>query len=363
MIEATALARNYRTKQATVQAVAGVDLSVAPGEIVGFLGPNGAGKTTTVRMLTTLLTPTAGSAAVAGFDVVRQRAEVRSRIGYVGQSGGPSEQRVGDELVVQARLRGMNKTDAVRRVGELARGYQIDGLLDTPLVRLSGGQRRRFEIAAGVVHRPMVLFLDEPTAALDPQSRANVWDHIRALRDDFGTTVFLTTHYLDEADALCDRVLVIDGGRIVASDTPDALKAEVGGDSVTLHTADVAIVGSVLATLSDVTGIDIAPDTVRFQTDQAARRLPSLLKQLDQAGAVIDAVSSTQPSLEEVFLRITGRSLREPGVPAHLAGLASGAAATAPAQSVEGSIEPAEIGAADPLLDPTSLQSEEIYAS
>ena len=217
----------------------------------------------------------------------------------------------------------MNKADAVRRVAELARAYQIDELLDMPLVRLSGGQRRRFEIAAGVVRPPLVLFLDEPTAALDPQSRANVWDHIRALRDDLGTTVFLTTHYLDEADALCDRVLVIDGSRSVASYTPDALKAEVGGDSVTLHTADVAIVGSVLATLRDVTGIDIAPDTVRFQTDQAAHRLPSLLKQLDQAGAVINAVSSTQPSLEEVFLRITGRSLREPGVPADVAGLVS----------------------------------------
>jgi len=319
MIEARALARSYRTRRGEVPAVTGVDLLVEAGEIVGFLGPNGAGKTTTVRMLTTLLAPTAGSATVAGFDVLRERAQVRARIGYVSQAGGPSDHRVFDELVVQGRLHGMSRATARQRAVEVCDEYELDGLADRPLTRLSGGQRRRFDIAAGVLHQPAVLFLDEPTASLDPHSRANLWEHIRAMRADRGTTVFLTTHHLDEADVLCDRVLIIDAGRIIAQDTPEALKASVGGDAVTLRTADVAVAATVVENMLGGGVIDCGADTVQFHIACAANHLPTLLRELDRAGVALDAVSTSRPSLDDVFLRLTGRSLREgsqPGAPA-----------------------------------------------
>ncbi len=349
MIEAAGLACSYRTKHGAVPAVAGVDLSVEKGEIVGFLGPNGAGKTTTVRMLTTLLTPTGGSASVAGYDVVRERAQVRARIGYVGQSGFPSEHRVGDELVVQARLCGMRKAAAVRRSAELAEAYQLDGLMDTPLTQLSGGQRRRFEIAVGVVHQPAVLFLDEPTAALDPQSRANVWDHVRALRAEHGTTIFLTTHYLDEADVLCDRIFVIDGGRIVACDTPAALKADLGGDAVSLRTPDLTIAEVVLSGQAGVLDLSARGESVQFHIAHAAGRLPDLLRELDRAGVRVEAVTTSQPSLDDVFLKLTGRSLREqvagraagvPGLPA-MAGPAPRPVTTEPTAAAQAEPVPA----------------------
>lgn len=358
MIEARALAHSYRTRGGEVPAVAGVDLAVRAGEIVGFLGPNGAGKTTTVRMLTTLLEPTAGSATVAGLDVVRDRARVRARIGYVGQAGGPSDHRVRDELVVQARLHGMTRAAAQQRADEVCAAYQLDGLTDRPLGRLSGGQRRRFDIAAGVLHRPAVLFLDEPTASLDPQSRANVWDHIRALRAEDGTTVFLTTHYLDEADVLCDRVLIIDAGRIIAEDTPEALKASVGGDAVTLRTADVAAAAAVVSTVVGATAIECGRDAVQFHIADAASHLPTLLRELDHAGVGLDAVSTSRPSLDDVFLRLTGRSLREGPRPGSAAATpAVQAAPTAPAA-------PTIVTEVAPITTaPAEAELEEVLAS
>ncbi|MET9343971.1 MULTISPECIES: ABC transporter ATP-binding protein [unclassified Nonomuraea] len=206
-----------------VHAVNGVDFSVAPGEIVGFLGANGAGKTTTMRMLTTLLTPTSGTAAIAGHDLLSDPRGVRRSIGYVSQSGGINPVNpLGDELELQAMLYGMRRREARARITETLETLRLTGMENLPGGALSGGQRRRFDIAFSLLHRPPVLFLDEPTTGLDPQSRAELWEHIRSL----GLTVFLSTHYLEEAEALCDRLLVIDSGRIAAQGTPAEIKGE-----------------------------------------------------------------------------------------------------------------------------------------
>ncbi|MEV5409399.1 ATP-binding cassette domain-containing protein [Thermopolyspora sp. NPDC052614] len=236
MIRTSALTKTFITgrggRKAAVEAVRGVDLHVGAGEIVGFLGPNGAGKTTTLRMLTTLLPPTSGTATIAGYDLAAQPAEVRRRIGYVAQGNmvGPMAY-VGRELETQARLYGMSRAEARARVAESLELMNLEGVEERPAAALSGGQKRRVDLAMSLLHRPRLLFLDEPTTGLDPQSRANLWDHVRRLRERDGMTVFLTTHYLDEADALCDRVLIIDHGRIVTEGTPAALKAELGPDA------------------------------------------------------------------------------------------------------------------------------------
>ncbi|WP_326809334.1 ATP-binding cassette domain-containing protein [Streptomyces sp. NBC_01775] len=239
------LARTYALASGQVHAVRGIDLSVARGEILGFLGPNGAGKTTTLRMLVTLLPPSGGEARVAGHDLRADPGAVRARIGYVAQAGGLDPAcGVREELLTQARLHRMSKLQARRRAEELAGELGLATLMDRPTAALSGGQRRRLEIALGLVHRPEVLFLDEPTTGLDPASRAELWDLVRRIRRDHGTTVFLTTHYLDEADALCDRIVVIDEGRTIAEGTPEALKRRYApGPAGTLQDAFLALTG------------------------------------------------------------------------------------------------------------------------
>ncbi|GIH59899.1 hypothetical protein Msi02_07160 [Microbispora siamensis] len=238
MIHARGLTKTF----GPVEAVRGIDLDVSAGEIVGFLGPNGAGKTTTLRMLTTLLRPTSGTATVAGADLFADPAAVRRRIGYVAQGGAFAPfSPVGQELVLQARLYGLSKEQARERVTTLLAELDLPGVEERTTVTMSGGQKRRLDIAMGLLHRPELLFLDEPTTGLDPQSRANLWDHVRRLRERDGLTVFLTTHYLEEADALCDRVLIIDNGRIVAQGAPDELKSEHGAR--TLDDVFLAVTG------------------------------------------------------------------------------------------------------------------------
>ena len=243
MIEARELVQTFTTKQGRkkveVRAVDGVDLDVAEGEVVGFLGPNGAGKTTTLRMLTTLLRPTSGTARVAGYDVVKRvragapqhRLRLPGRWTY-------SYARAGDEVVDHGMLYGMTRAEPPGAAEELFEQLDLPGLWERTPKQMSGGQKRRLDIVMGLIHDPTLVFLDEPTTGLDPQARANLWEHIAALRAERGATVFLTTHYLDEADALSDRIMIIDQGRIVASDTAENLKAAVSGDLVDLEVAD-----------------------------------------------------------------------------------------------------------------------------
>jgi len=312
VIQARGLARTFRTRRGTVEAVAGVDLDVAPGELVGFLGPNGAGKTTTLRMLATLLRPTGGTATVAGHDLLADPAGVRRRIGYVGQSGGAGPDcPVADELAVQGRLYGMPAAQARARASALLDELDLGGTGERLVKTLSGGQRRRLDIAMGLVHVPDLLFLDEPSTGLDPQSRANLWDHIRGLHAERGTTLFLTTHYLDEADALCDRILVIDHGRLVAEDTPDALKRRVSGDLVVIGTGQPARVAAIAARLTGADEPDVDGDTVRFRVPDGAHVLPGLLRELDADGIAPASIEVRRPSLDDVFLTLTGRSLRD----------------------------------------------------
>ncbi|TXS06263.1 ATP-binding cassette domain-containing protein [Streptomyces sp. col6] len=245
IISTAGLARTFMSKAGPVEAVRSLDMTVAAGEILGLLGPNGAGKTTTLRMLTTLLSPTGGAATVAGHDLATDPAGVRERCGYVAQSGGVDPHTtVREELVTQGRMYRLGKAAAVARAGELAEELGLSDLLDRRTVTLSGGQRRRLDIAMGLTHRPAVLFLDEPTTGLDPGSRADLWDLVRRLRDTNGTTVVLTTHYLDEADALADRLVVVDGGLVAAEGTPAGLKTRYAGSpDATLQDAFLALTG------------------------------------------------------------------------------------------------------------------------
>ncbi|MER5443460.1 ATP-binding cassette domain-containing protein [Streptomyces sp. NPDC002790] len=245
VISTSGLARTFTTKRGPVEAVRGIDLRVEPGEILGFLGPNGAGKTTTLRMLTTLLAPTGGAATVAGCDLAGDPAGVRRAVGYVAQSGGVDPNvSVREELVTQGRLYRLTKPQAAARAEELAADLGLTDLMERKTAALSGGQRRRLDIAMGLAHRPTVLFLDEPTTGLDPGSRADLWDLVRRLRDTYGTTVFLTTHYLDEADALADRIVVVDKGVVAADGTPSALKLAHGGSiDASLQDTFLAITG------------------------------------------------------------------------------------------------------------------------
>ncbi len=303
----------------TIEAVRGVSLQVTRGEIVGFLGPNGAGKTTTLRMLTTLLPIDGGSATVAGLDVRRQPGRVRGRIGYVSQLGGADELATGREnLILQGRLYGRSRAEVARRVGEVLDEFDLAGFADRRVRTYSGGQRRRLDVALGVVHEPEVLFLDEPSTGLDPQNRASLWDHVRGLRDG-GTTVFLTTHYLDEADVLCDRIMIIDHGTVVAEGTPRALKQQVAGDAIVLVTRDADAAARAAAELAGqpaVRDLTLEGDAVRLYASDGAAALPGLLRLLDQAGLPVRSLRLSEPSLDDVFLRQTGRSLRDAGPPA-----------------------------------------------
>jgi ABC-2 type transport system ATP-binding protein len=303
--------RQGREKKKTVEAVRGVDLDVAEGEIFGFLGPNGAGKTTTLRMLATLIEPDGGSASIAGVDLLSDPGEVRRRIGYVAQGGSTwDESTAREELVLQARLYGASKAVATERAQRVLEGFQLAEYADRRCKTYSGGQRRRVDIALGIIHEPSVVFLDEPTTGLDPQSRAHMWDEVRRLRAD-GMTVFITTHYLDEADALCDRISIMDNGEIVASGSPAELKREISGDVVRVGTRAVAAAAEVLDAADFVNKLETHDDAVRLYVDDGATAIPLILRALDASSVEIGTVELHRPSLDDVFLTKTGRSLRE----------------------------------------------------
>ena len=318
MIHTRSLTKDFVvSKTNTVHAVRGITLDIEPGELVAVLGPNGAGKSTTMRMLTTLIAPTAGSATVAGHDVVAESAQVRRLIGYVGQGNGAGHnQRVADELSSQGLIYGLDRRSAKRRTAELLEALDLSELSSRKVSSLSGGQRRRLDVAMGLVHSPSLLFLDEPSTGLDPQNRANLWEHILQMRANASSpmTIMLTTHYLDEADSMAGRVVVVDHGEVIADDTAEALKAELAGDRIRVtaeHANETAELATLVEHLSGARDLVIDGSEVSARVVNGPRALPELLRVADRAGIGIGTAQVAPPTLDDVFLTLTGRSLRE----------------------------------------------------
>src|SRR4051794_28377606 len=302
-IEVTDLVKSY----GDVEAVRGVSFAVGAGEVFGFLGPNGAGKSTTINMLCTLATPTSGAARVSGYDVVTQRDAVRRHIGLVFQDPTLDGYLTAEQnLRLHAELYGIDRGVVSSRMDQMLAMVDLADRRDQPVITFSGGMKRRLEIARGLMHSPRVLFLDEPTIGLDPQTRSSIWRYIRALQEAEGTTIFMTTHYMDEAE-LCDRIAIIDRGEIVVLDTPEALKASVGADRVVLGTADDA---AALAALRDRFGIEatVAEGAVTFHIASGETFVPRLFAEL---GVDITSIAVSRPSLDDVFMRFTGSTIRD----------------------------------------------------
>ncbi len=302
-IEVDHLVKSY----GEVDAVRGVSFAVPPGEVFGFLGPNGAGKSTTINMLCTLAEPTSGAARVSGFDVVAQRDAVRRHIGLVFQD--PTldvHLTAAQNLRMHAELYGIDAGAIPARMDQMLAMVDLADRRDTKVITFSGGMKRRLEIARGLMHSPRVLFLDEPTIGLDPQTRSSIWRYIRALQETEGTTIFMTTHYMDEAE-FCDRIAIMDRGEIVVLDTPQALKAGVGADRVVLGTADD---DAALAALQDQFGIEasVAEGAVTFHVENGETFVPRLFAEL---GVGITSVAVSRPTLDDVFMRYTGTTIRD----------------------------------------------------
>jgi ABC-2 type transport system ATP-binding protein len=303
VIEAKGLVKRY----GELEAVRGIDLEVRAGEIFGFLGPNGAGKSTTISILCTLLSPTAGTASVAGIDVVRDSAGVRQRIGLVFQDPSLDDQLTGREnLEFHAFIYSVPAAERRRRIDEMLALVQLTDRAGSRVKTYSGGMKRRLEIARGMLHQPQVLFLDEPTLGLDPQTRRSIWAHLNELRSQKGITIFMTTHYMDEAE-FCDRIAIIDLGKIVALGTPDELKAMVGGDVVTITSSrpdDAA------REIIEMMGVTPSRDngSLRMEVPDGKAFVPRLVRELT---APVDTVTLRRPSLDDVFLKLTGRAIRD----------------------------------------------------
>jgi len=315
IIEVQDLWKRFKSRQGTVEALRGVSLTVEPGEIFGVLGPNGAGKTTTLRILATLLPPEQGQARVAGYDLLREPGKVRASLGYVGQIGGADSMATGREnLLLQARLYGMSRQAAHTRTAALLDQLEMVSFADRFVRTYSGGQRRRLDLALALVHHPPLLFLDEPSLGLDPQSRARLWEEVRALRAS-GTTLLLTTHYLEEADTLCDRLTIIDEGHMVAEGTPNQLKQQIVGDVLTLRLAQPETARTEalerLHTCSWVREIQEPQGSLQIYVSHGEEALVQILHVLEAAQIGVSSVALARPSLDDVFLRQTGRSLRD----------------------------------------------------
>ncbi len=307
-IRTRGLEREYK---GGLKAVAGVDLEVAPGEVYGFLGPNGAGKTTTVRMLVTLLRPTGGEASVAGFDVAREPAEVRRRIGVALQEASLDGLMTGRELMeLQATLHGIAPREVAGRAADLIGRVGLTDAAERRVATYSGGMRRRLDLAMALIHSPPVLFLDEPTTGLDPVSRLTLWDEVRRLKAE-GTTVFLTTQYLEEADVLADRVGIISAGLLVAEGTPEALKAQVGSPHLDIALepgSDPAAARAVLARFGALRP-GPAANTVSVDVQGGAADIAPVVRALDDAGIMVGSIDLVRPTLDDVFVEKTGRRL------------------------------------------------------
>jgi len=311
-VEAHDLVKTY---PGGVRALDGLSIAVRPGEVFGLLGPNGAGKTTTVKILTTLTRPDAGSARVSGHDVLRHPNRVRRVIGAVSQRSGADPMATGrDNLVLQGRLYGLRGAELTRRVADLLDRFDLAAAAGRQVRTYSGGMQRRLDVALGLVNRPEVLFLDEPTTGLDPQARADMWEEIGRLAGDESLAILLTTHYLDEADRLAARLAIVDGGRVVVEGSPDALKGELRGDAVHLELHAPPDERLVRHALERVPGVrDIALDGRRLsaRADDGAAAAPGAMAALDQAGVPVATVTVARPSLDDVYLRYAGRRFDE----------------------------------------------------
>ena len=332
-IEAEGLHKAY----GDTQALKGVDLEVRAGTILGLLGPNGAGKTTVVRILTTLLTPDAGRASVAGLDVVRDAALLRGMIGLTGQYAALDDNLTGREnLVLVGRLHHMTRVAASQRAAELLSRFELTDAADRPVRTYSGGMRRRLDLGASLVNEPHILFLDEPTTGLDPRSRNMLWQTIRELVSD-GTTVLLTTQYLEEADVLADRIAVIDLGQVIAEGTSDELKRRVGGDRIELHVADRGQLQLAASTVGDLGAdapvVDEPEGRISLPVSSGSSVLAAVVRRLDDASIPISDLALRRPTLDDVFLTLTGSAATEteepprPPRPARRSGATSRSAA------------------------------------
>ena len=301
-----------KTYPGDVTALHDLSFEVPQGTVFGLLGPNGAGKSTTIKILTTLTLPTGGAATVAGIDVLRRPNDVRRAIGVVTQRHGTDPQATGREnLVLSGRIYGLRKRDAQLRAAELLDRFELTEAADRIVRTYSGGMQRKLDVAMGLVHRPHVLFLDEPTTGLDPEARAQMWAEIRRLTADEGLTILLTTHYLDEADQLAERLAIVDRGRIITEGTPDQLKSELHGDAVVAELtpdADVEKAQRVVAELAGTREATVEGRTVRARVDDGAVAVPAVLAALDGVGLQVTAITVARPSLDDVYLKQTGRS-------------------------------------------------------
>jgi ABC-2 type transport system ATP-binding protein len=303
-----------------IKAVDTIDFEVGEGEIFGFLGPNGAGKTTTIKILNTLLKPTSGTAIVAGFDVVKSPADVRKSIGYVAQDIGVDEHATGREnLTLYGHFYRLENKTIMQRVKEIFELVDLIGYEDKMVSSYSGGMRKRLDIAMGLIHQPKIIFLDEPTVGLDPQTRVHIWDYIRKLAKSMNVTIFLTTHYMEEADQLADRVAIIDLGKIITSGTPDELKRSIGGDVVTLSPCAIKTeecqeflrrTKSVLSNKPFIIGMQEADTTLAVYVQNGESAAPNIMRILNSEGIEVQTLSVSRPSLNDVFLKYTGRNIR-----------------------------------------------------
>ncbi|PJM96280.1 ATP-binding cassette domain-containing protein [Streptomyces sp. CB01373] len=323
-VEARGLIKTY---SGDVTALNGMDITVEPGTVFGLLGPNGAGKSTTVKILTTLARPDAGEATVAGHDVLRHPDRVRRAIGVVAQNSGADPVATGREnLRLQGRLYGLKGAGLDRRADELLERFSLADAARRPVKGYSGGMRRRLDVALGLVHRPEVLFLDEPTTGLDPEARTAMWDEIGRLAGEEGLTILLTTHYLEEADRLAERIAIVDRGRVVVEGTPDSLKGELRGDAVHMELREAVgeagrtLLAGTLGSLPGVHEVLIDGRRISARADDGAAAIPALLAGLERAGVTVTAATVARPSLDDVYLRYAGRRYAEAEAESRAAG-------------------------------------------
>jgi ABC-2 type transport system ATP-binding protein len=309
-IETSDLTRKFNS----LVAVDSLNISVEQGEVFGLLGPNGAGKTTTISMLCTILKPTSGTARVNGFDIVKQDTQVRRSIGIVFQDPSIDDRLTGQEnLYMHANLYGVPPSDQKPRIDRILKLVELDERADDLLRTYSGGMRRRLEIARGLIHYPKVLFLDEPTIGLDPQTREHIWSYIEELKNAHDITIVLTTHYMEEADRLSDRIAIMDYGKIVASDTPTALKETLEGDVITVKTKEAGKLSSVLVGMPGILKTNVFDETFEVTVRGGKALLPRIVETAAKNGVFIESVSLREPNLADVFLHYTGRAIRAEG--------------------------------------------------